>query len=128
LRLPPDRRLDVLAIQRQAGAMRQLLAQLEKAGFGVTVATGLAAARAAFFGAGGVHCLVLGPDVSPGLAEQVVQSLRSVDPDLPAASFGPALRRKDAPTRTATFADFHPGSRAGAGALLRFLRALPERG
>lgn len=107
--------------------MQRLLDELRSAGFGVDVASDLAAARTVFFGAGGHHCLLLGPDVPPGVAATVVASLREVDPELPAVSFGPALDRSVAPSRTARLR-FHPSSRAGAGALLRFLRGLPERG
>ena len=87
----------------------------------------LAAARRLFFGAGGHDCLIVAPDVRPGLAAQVLQSLRTVDPELPTATFGPVVRRADSPTRTAMLAGFHPSSRAGAGALLRFLGALRLR-
>jgi hypothetical protein len=126
VRLPPERRLDVLAICGSRTPMHTLLLQLEKAGFGVDVATDLTEARRAFFGSGGHHCVVVGPDVPPGLAGMVVKSLRKVDPELPAATFGPRL--ENVPVRTAMLAAFHPGSRAGLGALLRFLRELPERG
>jgi hypothetical protein len=123
--LPPDRRLDVLALCSKRQPMRTLLAHLERAGFGIDVAKDLADARKAFFGAGGHHCIVVGPDVPPGLVDKVIQSLRSVDPDLPAVTFGQKVSRSTR-LRTAVLG-FHPGSRAGVGALLRFLRALPER-
>lgn len=125
MRLPPERRLDVLALCGQQQPMRALLAQLVRAGFGVDVANGLGEARTAFFGAGGVHCVLVGPDVAPGMADRVIASLRSVDPDLPAVTFGPKVQ-KGKVGMTAVLG-FHPGSRAGVGALLRFLRALPER-
>lgn len=124
---PTDRHLDVLTLLGDPLPMQALLQQLHEAGFGVDVAKGLAEARQLFFGAGGHDCLVVGPDVRPALASQVLQSLRTVDPELPTATFGPDLRRAEAPTRTAMLAGFHPGSRAGAGALLRFLRGLRRR-
>lgn len=107
--------------------MQALLQQLQAEGIAVDVATSLADARQLFFGAGGHDCLVVAPDVRPGLASQVWQSLRTVDPELPTATFGPDLRRPEAPSRTARLAGFHPSSRAGAGALLRFLRGLQRR-
>jgi len=128
VRLPPDRRLDVLALCGNKKPMQLLLAQLQRAGFGVDVATDLAEARQAFFGTGGHHCLLVGPDVAPGLAGAVVQSLRSVDPDLPTVTFGPLLQRQQGRRSTVMLTGFHPSSRAGVGALLRFLRELPERG
>lgn len=107
--------------------MQALIDGLREAGYGVDTARDLASARRVFFGAGGHHCIVVGPGVAPGIAGAVVESLREVDPDLPAVTFGPPLVRSTAPSRTTSLA-FHPSSRAGAGALLRFLRALPERG
>lgn len=107
--------------------MQALLLALRASGYGVDVARDLAAARQLFFGAGGHHCVLVGPDVAPGIAGAVVDSLREVDPLLPAVTFGPALGRGRARRRTTTVS-FHPGSRAGVGALLRYLRDLPERG
>jgi hypothetical protein len=127
LRLPPERRLDLLAVLGDERPMQTLLLQLRAHGFGVDVARDLATARSLFFGAGGHHCLVVGPDVPPGIAGAIVESLRDVDAELPAVTFGPALARVAANSRT-TAVGFHPGSRAGAVALLRFLRGLPERG
>jgi hypothetical protein len=125
--MPDGRRLDVLALLGDPTPMQSLLRQLRDEGFSVDVATSLADARQLFFGAGGHDCLVLAPDVRPGLARDVLQSLRTVDPELPTATFGPDVRRAISPSRTAMLAAFHPSSRAGAGALLRFLRALRGR-
>lgn len=142
--------------------MQALIGQLREHGFGVDIAHDLADARQSFFGSGGHHCLVVGPDVAPGVANAIVGSLREVDPELPAllfvdaaasgASFvsapppgaggksagprsGPAARGSGAPLPNKSTAGaatqqvrFHPGSRAGAVALVRFLRDLPERG
>src|SRR5690606_23188556 len=119
--------LDVLTLLGEGRAMEPLLAALRLAGCRVDVARDVASARALFFGAGGHDCLVVGPDVPPGIAKRVLESLRGVDPALATASFGPALRRLEAPTRTAHLAAFHPTSRAATGALLRFLRNLARR-
>ena len=107
--------------------MQPLLQQLRSQGIQVDVASDLGAARALFFGAGGHDCLVIAHDVQPGLAARVLRSPRTVDPELPAATFGRAPVREAVPTRTARLSGFHPGSRAAAGALLRFLRALSRR-
>lgn len=127
MRLPPDRRLDLLAVLGDTRPMQSLLGQLSDHGFAVDTANDLAAAQKAFFGSGGHHCLVVGPDVAPGLAGAIVSSLREVDPELPALTYGPDLPDKAQESRT-TSVSFHPGSRAGAVALIRFLRGLPERG
>ena len=128
VRLPPDRRLDVLALCKDRRILNGMLEQLQQSGFGIDVAKTVTEARAAFFGAGGHHCLVIAPDVAPGIAGQVMHTLRAVDPELPTATFGPRLDAERAPSRTAMLAGFHPSSRAGVGAFLRFLRELPERG
>lgn len=107
--------------------MQSLVVALRSQGIHVDVAHDLAAARSLFFGAGGHDCLIVGPDVRPSLAARVLRALRSVDPELPTATFGPDLQRERAPIRDAMLAAFHPGSRAGEGALLRFLRQLTPR-
>jgi len=121
------RRLGVLTLLGDPAPMQVLLQRLQSEGIAVDIARDLAAARRLFFGAGGHDCLIVAPDVRPGLATRVLQSLRTVDPELPTATFGPDVRRADSPTRTAMLAGFHPSSRAGAGALLRFLGALRLR-
>ncbi len=121
---PAPRALDVLTLLGDPQPMQNLLRELATHGFRVDVAHGLDEARRLFFGAGGHDCLVVAPDIGPGLATRVLDSLRTVDPELPTATFGPALRRSEAPTRTAHLASLHPGSRAGTGALLRFLHNL----
>lgn len=129
-----DRPLGVLTLLADPAPLLPLLQQLRSHGICVDVAHTLADARRLFFGAGGHDCLVVAHDVKPALAVRVLQSLRTVDPELPTATFGPDLRhrgpdaqKRAAPIRTAMLAGFHPGSRAGAGALLRFLLALPPR-
>lgn len=107
--------------------MQPLVLQLRSQGICVDIAHDLASARCLFFGAGGHDCLVVAHDVQPGLAQRVLRSLRTVDPQLPTATFGPDLRHKASPVRSAMLAGFHPSSRAGVGALLRFLRKLGPR-
>lgn len=107
--------------------MQPLVLQLRSHGIDVDIAHDLADARRLFFGAGGHDCLIVAHDVRPGLAARVLAALRSVDPELPTASFGPDLDHRAAPVRTAMLAGFHPSSRAGVGALLRFLRRLSPR-
>jgi hypothetical protein len=125
--LPTDRQPGVLLLLGDPVPMQPLLQQLRRLGMHVDVAADLVGARALFFSTGGHDCLVVGPDVRPGVAARVARSLRSVDPELPMATFGPQLGGAGRPARNAVLAGFHPGSRAGAGALVRFLRAVCRR-
>ncbi|MBZ0150802.1 MAG: hypothetical protein K8J09_04660 [Planctomycetes bacterium] len=124
---PAERQPGILALLADPTPMQALLTHLRSLGITVDVASGLAEARRLFFGAGGHDCLVVGPDVRPAIASRVLASLRTVDPELATATFGPEVSRDRAPTRTAVLAGFHPSSRAGQGALLRFLRTLRLR-
>ena len=119
--------MEILALLGDPRPMQALLNNLRKANIAVDVATSLKDARRVFFGAGGHDCLVLAPDVGPGLARKVMGSLRAVDPELAAATFGPGYRGNDNRSRTAVLAGFHPSSRAGTGALLRFLAGLSRQ-
>lgn len=104
--------------------MQSLLTHLRQLGMHVDVTHDLAGARTLFFGQGGHDCLVIAPDVRPGIATAVATSLRAIDPELAMATFGSAQ-----PERRAHQAvlGFHPGTRAGTGALVRFLRSLRLR-
>jgi len=118
-----DHASGVLLLMDNPKPMNALREALRQQGVRVDTAIDLPEARALFFSAGGHDCLVIGPDVRPGLAQQVTASLGAIDPALAVATFGPELRNSKA-SRTARLAGYHPGSRAGQGALLRFLRAL----
>lgn len=113
----------MLALLADPTPMQALLEQLRATGICVDTADDLQAARSRFFGAGGHDCVVFAPDVQPGLVQRVVASLAALDPGVAVATFGPDPGRQR-PARTAHLAGFHPGSRAGQGALLRFLRGL----
>jgi hypothetical protein len=126
-RLPNDRQPGVLLLLGDPAPLRPLLEHLRQLGVHVDVAADLAGARALFFSTGGHGCLVIGPDVRPGVAARVARSLRAVDPQLPLATFGPGLGVRPRPARDAVLAGFHPASRAGTGALVRFLRAVGVR-
>ena len=115
--------IEVLALQADPKPMQALLSALRLEGVHVDVVGDLQTARSTFFRSGGHGCLVIGPDVPPGVANKVAQSLGAIDPDLAMATFGPQLSDRS-PVRTARLAGFHPSSRAGQGALLRFLRSL----
>ncbi len=126
MRLPPERRLDLLALVGSREPLEGLLASLDEMGFGIDLATDPATARRAFFQSGGHQVLILGPDVAPGLAWRVLDSLRGVDPELPVVAYGGPLSRRPLPFGV-TALSLHPSSRAGLGALLRVLKKLPER-
>lgn len=125
--VPPARQPDVLMLLADPESMRPLREHLQGLGMQIDVAADLPSAHAAFFRAGGHDCLVIGPNVRPGIAQHVFRSLRSIDPDLATASFGARSPNHPRPTRWAGLGAFHPGSRAGTGALLRFLRSLTPR-
>jgi hypothetical protein len=118
-----DQSLGVLLLLGDATPMGPLLEVLRQQGLRVDAVDDLEGARSSFFGAGGHDCLVVSPDVSPGLAQSVAAALTEVDPGVAIATFGPQVRGSKA-SRTARLCAFHPGSRAGQGALLRFLRSL----
>ena len=122
-----DRQPGVLALLGNPTPMQALLAHLRQLGMLVDVVTDLADARARFFSAGGHDCLVIAPDVKPRVATQVARSLRTVDPELPMSTFGPQLGGPSRRAHEAVLAGFHPSSRAGTGALLRFLRGMRRR-
>lgn len=116
-------RLEVLVLWADRTPMQALLSGLRVEGVQIDTASDLQGARNSFFRSGGHGCLVIGPDVPPGLANKVAGSLQAIDPDLAMATFGPDLNDRGL-VRTAKLKGFHPGSRAGVGALLRFLRTL----
>ena len=118
-----QRRLGVLALLADPKPMHALLELLRQEGLHVDSVSDLHAARTSFFGSGGHDCLVIAPDVKPGIAAKVAVSLGQIDPGLAIATFGPELSDRSV-VRTAKLGAFHPSSRVGQGALLRFLRTL----
>jgi hypothetical protein len=124
---PEPRPLEVLLLAGDSVPLAPLATSLEAAGIRVDTVDSLQAATRQFFGAGGHDCLVVGPDVRPGVARAVLAALRSVDPELALATFGREIQRGQAPSRTAALGSLHPGTRAGAGALVRFLRSVRRR-
>lgn len=126
MRLPPERRLDLLALVSSPKPLKGLLTSLEEMGLRIDLAEDPQSARLAFFQSGGHQILLLAPDVPPGIARQVLGSLQNLDPDLPVIAYGDCLTRKPLPPGV-TALKFHPSSRAGLGALLRIMKKLPER-
>ncbi len=120
---PDLQSIEVLALLADPTPMQALLAALRLKGVHVDAVDSLRAARTSFLNSGGHGYLIIGPDVPPGIAKKVVHSLGNIDPDLAMATFGPHLNNRPV-LRTAKLSGFHPSSRAGQGALLRFLRSL----
>ncbi|MBL8752520.1 MAG: hypothetical protein JNK15_04390 [Planctomycetes bacterium] len=124
---PEQPKPGILALLADPTPMQPLLAHLHGLGHTVDVVQDLAGARTSFFSSGGHDCLLVAPDVRPGLANQVMASLRAVDPELPMATFGPGPTQEPKPARLTVLAAYHPGSRAGTGAFLRFLGSVRVR-
>lgn len=124
--MPPDSPLDILALFQDLRPLRGLIGSLRQNGCAVDLCRDLATARAAFLAAGGHQLLLIGPDVAQHLAESVTRELRQIDPALAAVTFGPRCAGADRPSRSAALTGLHPSSRAGHGALLRWIRGLSE--
>ena len=123
--MPDDaRQPGILALTARLDRMDVALARVRAAGMQVDVVHDAAGARGSFFASGGHDCLVIGPDVRPAVAAAVATTLQAVDPGLSVANFGPPFGAGVRSTRVARLHGFHPGSRAGIGALLRFLQGL----
>jgi hypothetical protein len=124
-RVPADARPPaILALLARGEPLAVAMASVREAGMAVEVVHDAAAARGAFFRSGGHDCLVIGPTVARDLAAAVAATLQAVDPDVSIANFGPPLAAAPRPTRVVRLHGLHPASRAGVGALLRFLRTL----
>ena len=115
---------ELLVIATTESTMAGLVAALNKQQVDADFAHGLTEARRVFFEQGGHRLLVLAPDLTPAVAQRIVDSLCSVDPTLAVIVFGRDLLRSDEHTRVTRVDAFHPSSRAGAGAVLKALRSL----
>lgn len=116
------RRPEVLAAAIDTHAVATLAAVLGREGVAVDVVRDRDRALERFLERGGHGLLVLGPDLTPALAREIVRSLRSVDPELRVVVFGPELLRGEEQPGWTRLAAYHPASRAAAGAVLRLAR------
>ncbi len=116
--------VELLVIARDERTVTALCAALEQQGIAIDLACSAAQARDLFLDRGGHRLLVVGPDVGQGMAQQVLNALRSADPQLPVVVFGQGCFRSNAPHGLTRIPDFHPSSRAGIGAMLRILHGL----
>lgn len=115
---------EVLVFGTDGESARALTTALEREHLVVDLATDLNELRRIFFARGGHDLLVLLTDKSPNAQRSALSQLRAVDPDLAVVCFGD---RAPAETRVTQLKHYHPGSRAGAGAVLRVLRTRHSR-
>ncbi|MHC4815073.1 MAG: hypothetical protein ACYTGW_20875 [Planctomycetota bacterium] len=116
--------VELLVIAREEQTVTTLCAALEQQGIAIDIAGSATQARTLFLDRGGHRLLVVGPDAGQGMAQQVVNMLRSVDPQLPVVAFGADSFRDTQPQGLMRIPDFHPSSRAGIGAVLKAIRSL----
>ncbi len=116
--------VELLVIARDERTVTALCAAMEQQGIAIDIARSAEEARDLFLDRGGHRLLVLGPDVGQGMAQQVLNALRSADPELPVVAFGPGCFRSNPPDGLTRIPDFHPSSRAGIGALMKVLHGL----
>ena len=116
--------VELLVIARKEQTVSRLCSALQKHGITVDVASDVVQARAIFLQRGGHHLLVIGPDTGNGMARQIVDYLRGVDPQLRVVVFGTENFRDARPTELSRIPAFHPSSRAGIGAVLKVIQGL----
>ena len=121
---PDSESTDILVVARSSSSVGRLLADLRQRELRVDVAADLIDARRAFLAGGGHRLLVLAPDLAPGAARSVFDSLRAVDPALEVVAFGRDILREHRDPRLARAHSLHPDSRAGIGVVLKALRRL----
>lgn len=112
----------VLSADGGAKALTNLLAELQQHQIYADAVGSIESAREAFLAAGGHGLVVVAPDVVPGVARRVVDSLRAIDPHLAVLIFGRGQLRHLKDARTTRADGFHPTSRAGVGAVLKAVR------
>ncbi len=99
---------------------------LANLGFAVDHATDLPSAQMKFLERGGHTVLLVAPDVGTGRARAAINALRCVDPDLQVIVFGEQILRDEKGSGLHRVKSFHPGSRAGIGAIQRIVHSLPR--
>ncbi len=110
---------ELLVVAKAEPTMASLVSALADRGVASDVVHALGAARESFLASGGHTALVLAPDLPPSLARELIDSLTSVDPDLPVVAFGEdhtLQRNHHAHVRRISY---HPSSRAAVGAVLK---------
>lgn len=115
------RRIDVLALSRNATAVETFAAALDRERMRVDIACTVADALRWFLARGGHELLVVLPGTPWRFARRAIEQLRAVHRELVVVAFGRDLG--ELPRGTIRLKDYHPSSRAGVFALLRVLRA-----
>lgn len=116
--------VEILVICRDAGSVRSLVQGLSAHAHRIDVVGDLATAGNEFLARGGHDLLLIAPDLAPGRALAAVQRLREIDPDLPVLVFGEEPLRGQEIGHLHRIASFHPGSRAGLGAVQKLCCSL----
>lgn len=111
---------DLLVLSIDPARVTGLSAALADAGVRVDRVASMAESHARFFECGGHDALLVTPEVPAGLSAEVARNLRCLDADLLVMVFGAAQLREPALRRVARL-HYHPGSRAGIGAVLKLL-------
>ncbi len=112
--------MDLLAATSRCATMESLQHALAEKGIRMDLAQDMESARQNFFDRGGHDLLVLGPDLTPKTAMQLIENLQALDPDLPIVIFGSDLLRHEE-INGCTRLSYHPSSRAAVGALMKIL-------
>ncbi len=118
-----EKNADYLLVAEDGKSLQGLCDALKAEDSRIDLVGSVQDAQEAFFRSGGHRFLIIGPDVSPGLAMQISHSLRRVDPNISILVFGPDLLRQEKKEGLTRIPSFHPCSRAGIGAVLKATRA-----
>ena len=116
-----EHRVEILVFAGEATGAAPLVEGLEAQGYGVDLVTSVQQAQGIFLERGGHALLVVSPDVGTGQALQVIEKLRSVDDGLPIILFGDDVLRDTKLLNVHRIRSFHPGSRAGIGAIQKVI-------
>ena len=119
-----DRLVDVLVLATGAPSVEVLERGLVDQGYIVDVVSTLEEAQQEFLARGGHRLLVVTPEANPALVQRVIENLRGVDPDLPIVLFGDDTMRGSSLSNLHRIRSFHPGSRAGIGAVQKVICGL----
>ena len=116
--------IELLVLATDGESAESLRLGLEELGFAVDHASDLTEAQDKFLSRGGHTVLVVAPDVGTGRAREAIHALRSVDADLQVIVFGEETLRDVTGPGLHRIKSFHPGSRAGIGAIQQIVCSL----
>src|SRR5690606_15131170 len=120
----PDDRMgdsvELLVFASSEASMAPLAAGLAEHGFAVDIVSSPAAAHGVFLQRGGHALLIIAPDVGTGRAHKLIEQLRSDDQSVRVVVFGEDTLGGDTLDHVHGIG-YHPGARAGLGAVLKVL-------